>query len=97
MFLGSPYDGICIGLKTCVQGFVWVNIYPWCILCQGHGYLANCEHSYCRDFYSPLGERGEEKIENPDLPVVFYADICRVMISGLKSSSHVFYALVIIL
>ena len=51
-----------------------------------------------------LGERCDQVpgvppvvTENPDLPVVFYADICRVMISGLKSSSHVFYALVLIL
>ena len=27
------------------------------------------------DFYSPLGERGEEEIENPDLSVVFDTDI----------------------
>jgi len=27
MFLGSPYDGICIGLKTCVP---FVNIFKTC-------------------------------------------------------------------
>ena len=48
-------------------------------------------------FIHPWGKRGEEKIENPDLPVVFYADICRVMLSGSESSSHEFYALVLIL
>ena len=46
---------------------------------------------------SDYGEVPPAQLENPDLPVVFYADICRVMLSGSESSSHEFYALVLIL
>ena len=64
-----------IGLKTCMQGFVRVNIYPWRILCQGLGLLWTLFSAGI--FIHPWGKRGEEKIENPDLPVVFSRLRCR--------------------